>query len=143
LHVEPALQSCVHPPAVQSKLQFAPLSQVCVQSVADVLQSPLQRLSSLQAMSQLATVHVCVQSSFALHAQRSVALQPIVRVVRDGFGTSVSPPPPSLPVDPLELAPPELDDDPVDSSSDDDLQATTTTSAAETSASVTSDRRRG
>ena len=124
LHVEPALHSCVHPPAEQSKLHSAPLSQVCLQSFADVLQSALHRLSSLQAISQLATVQLCVQSSFALHSQRSVALHPMVRVVRGGFGTSASPPPvpESLPLP--ELEPPELDDEPVSSPSS-DLQAST------------------
>lgn len=62
LHVEPALQTCVHPPAVQSNVQSAPLSQVCLQSVADVLQSAPQTLSFLHAISQLATEQLCVQS---------------------------------------------------------------------------------
>lgn len=138
LHVEPVLHVWVQPPAVQSKLHSAPLSQVCVQSVADVLQSALQRLSSVQAISQLGTVQLCVQSSLALHSQRSVALHPMIRVVRWGFGTSASPPPvPESFVPPeLELAPPELDEEPV-SSPPSDLQAEITTTAPSAIASTT------
>lgn len=133
LHVEPVLHVCVQPPAVQSKLHSAPLSQVWVQSFAEVLQSALQRLSSLHAILQPGTVQLCVQSSSFLHSQGSAAVQPIVRVVRGGFGTSASPPPvPESPVLPeLELAPPELDDEPVSSPSS-DLQAETTTNAPNT-----------
>jgi hypothetical protein len=122
---------------VQSKVQSAPLSHVCVQSVADVLQSALQRLPVLQAMSQLGTVHDCVQSWFALHAQTSVALQPIVFVSRAGFGTSASPPPvpESPPLPELELAPPELDDEPVVSPSS-DLQAEATNTAPNATATA-------
>jgi hypothetical protein len=133
LHVEPALQSWVQPPAEQSKLQSAPLSHVWVQSVADVLQSALHRLSSLQAILHPETVQLCVQSSSFLHSHGSVPLQPIVRVVRGGFGTSASPPPvPESPAPP-ELAPPELEDDPVSSPSS-DVQAETTKNAPKTRA---------
>jgi hypothetical protein len=58
LHVEPALQTCVQPPAEQSKLHSAPLSQVWAQSVADVLQSALHKLSSLQAILQPVTLQL-------------------------------------------------------------------------------------
>lgn len=128
LQVDPALHVCAQLPAVQSKLHSAPLSHVCAQPTADVLQSALQRLSSLQAIEQPATVQLCVQSSFALHSQGSPAVHPMVRVVRGGFGTSASPPP--VPPPPPELeAPPELDEEPVLSPSS-DLHAVTRNNAA-------------
>lgn len=85
-------------------------------------------------MLQPGTVQLWVQSSSFLHSHGSPAVHPMVRVVRGGFGTSASPPPVPESFVPPELAPPELDDEPVVSPSS-DLQAETTTEAPSTTAS--------
>ncbi len=59
----------------------------------------MQTLWSLHAMLQPDTVQLAVQSSFALHSQGDADVHPMVRLVRDGFGTSASPPPAPPPLE--------------------------------------------
>lgn len=107
VHFDPALHVWVQPPTRQLKVQSAPFSQVCEQSVADVWQVAVQTLSSLHAILQPETVQFWVQSSFALHSQGSFETQPSVRDVRAGFGTSASPPP----VPPSSVLEPDEEDE--------------------------------
>jgi hypothetical protein len=77
-------------------------------------------------MVQPETVQFWVQSSFALHSHGAADVQPSVRFVRAGFGTSASPPPVPLPLELDDEEEDEDDDEAVkDPSSSPDLHAAT------------------
>jgi hypothetical protein len=77
-------------------------------------------------MVQPETVQFWVQSSFALHSHGAADVQPSVRFVRAGFGTSASPPPVPLPLELDDEEEDEDDDEAVeDPSSSSDLHAAT------------------